>query len=109
MHGSACPVGDSVVCEDVRFPGQGGTPLVKRTTALRHLRVSATGEGLVSRGGLVLLTETARVAGLERELRAVLTPWRRARAVHGPARGLTQLAFALPVRGGWLARIGLVP
>jgi uncharacterized protein YjiS (DUF1127 family) len=82
--------------------------LVKRTTALRQLQVSATGEGLVSRGGLVLLTETARVAGLERELRAVLRPWRRARALHDPARVVTQLAFALAAGGDCLSDIGIL-
>jgi hypothetical protein len=81
---------------------------VKRTTALRQLQVSATGEGLVSRGGLALLAETARVAGLERVLRTALAPWRRSRAVHDPARVVTQLAYALAAGGDCLADIGML-
>jgi hypothetical protein len=81
---------------------------VKRTTALRRLQVSATGEGLVSRAGIALLAETARVAGLERALRGALTPWRRARAVHDPARVVTQLGYALAAGGDCLADIGIL-
>jgi hypothetical protein len=81
---------------------------VKRTTVLRRLQVSATGQGLVSRGGLVLLAETARVGRLERELRTALTPWRRLRAMHDPGRVVTQLAYALAVGGDCLADIGVL-
>jgi Transposase DDE domain group 1 len=81
---------------------------VKRTTALRQLQVSATGAGLVSRGGIALLAETARVGGLERALWTALTPWRRTRAVHDPARVVTQLAFALAAGGDCLADIGVL-
>jgi hypothetical protein len=81
---------------------------VKRTTALQRLQVSATGEGLVSRGGLVLLAETARVGRLEGELRTALAPWCRLRAVHDPGRVVTQLAYTLALGGDCLADIGLL-
>jgi len=81
---------------------------VKRTTRRRRLQVSATGEGLVSRGGLGLLSEIARVGRLERELRTALEPWRRLRAVHDPGRVLTQLAYALALGGDCLADIGML-
>ena len=63
----------------------------------------------MSRGGLALLAETGRVAGLERELRQRLAPWRRARAVHDPARVLTRLTYALTAGGDCLADIALLP
>jgi Transposase DDE domain group 1 len=70
--------------------------------------VSAFGEGLVSRGGVALLVETARVSGLERQLRRGLAPWTRGRAVHDPGRVVLQLAYALALGGDCLADIGML-
>jgi len=81
---------------------------VKGTTALRQLQVSASGEGLVSRGGIALLAGTARVAGIEDELRTALASWRRPRAVHDPARFVTQLSYALAAGGDGLADIAML-
>ncbi|HVX68094.1 MAG TPA: IS1380 family transposase [Mycobacteriales bacterium] len=81
---------------------------MKRTTSWQRLEVAATGEGLVSRGGLVLLAETARVARLERELRIRLAPWTRERAVHDPARVVVQLGYALAAGGDCLADVGVL-
>jgi hypothetical protein len=81
---------------------------VKGTTALRQLQVSASGEGLVSRGGLALLAETARVAGLEQHLQAGLRRWARNRAVHNPGTVLTELAYALAAGGDCLADIAML-
>jgi hypothetical protein len=81
---------------------------VKGTTALQQLQVSATGAGLVSRGGIALLAETARVAGLAAELPTGLQPWTRHRAVHDPATVLTQLAYALAAGGDCLADIAML-
>lgn len=72
------------------------------------MSVSATGAGLVSRGGVALLAETARAAGLERELRRALEPWRRDRAIHDPGRVVLQLAYALALGGDCLADIGML-
>lgn len=81
---------------------------MKTTTWLSKLSVSPTGEGLVSRGGLVLLADTARVAGVGRELRRALAPWARRRAVHDPARVVMQLAVTLAAGGDCLADIGML-
>ena len=81
---------------------------MKTTTWSPRPLVSATGEGLVSRGGVALLAETARVCGLERELRRGLAPWTRGRAVHDPGRVLLQLAYALALDGDCLADIGML-
>jgi Transposase DDE domain group 1 len=91
-----------------QIPEREGTRQVKRTTALQRLQVSASGEGLVSRGGITLLAQTARVAGVERELRDRLGWWCRARAVHDPAKVLTQLSFTLALGGDCLADIGML-
>ena len=72
------------------------------------MSVSASGAGLVSRGGVALLAETARAAGLLRELRRALEPWRRDRAVHDPGRVVLQLAYALALGGDCLSDIGVL-
>jgi hypothetical protein len=46
--------------------------------------VSDDGTGIVSHAGALLLTETARVTGLQAGLSAGLGRWRAARAVHDP-------------------------
>jgi Transposase DDE domain group 1 len=81
---------------------------VKTTPLSSKLWVSASGVGLVSRGGVALLAETAGVSGLERELRRGLVPWTRGRAVHDPGRVVLQLAYALALGGDCLADIGML-
>lgn len=81
---------------------------MKRTTSLRQLQVSASGEGLVSRGGLVLLAETARVSGLDRQLVSGLAGWTPRRAVHQAGRVVLQLAMSLAAGGDCLADIGML-
>jgi Transposase DDE domain group 1 len=81
---------------------------VKTTPPSSKLCVSACGEGLVSRGGVALLAETARAGGLERELRRGLAPWARRRAVHDPGRVVLQLGYALALGGDCLADIGML-
>jgi hypothetical protein len=55
-----------------------------------------------------MLAETARVAGLERELRSALQPWTRRRAMHDPARVVVQLAYMLALGGDCLADVALL-
>ena len=62
----------------------------------------------MSRGGIALLAGTARVAGIEDELRTALAPWRRPRAVHDPATVVTQLSYALAAGGDCLADIAML-
>ncbi|WP_285491653.1 IS1380 family transposase [Amycolatopsis taiwanensis] len=67
--------------------------------------VDAAGNGVVSHAGAVLLADTARALGLDRELSAALGPWRRPMAVHDPGKIVLDLAMALVIGGDCLADI----
>jgi hypothetical protein len=67
------------------------------------LQVSADGSGLVSRGGALLLTRTARAAGLDSALSQGLARWRAPRAVHDPGKAVLDLAVMLAAGGDCLA------
>ena len=67
------------------------------------LQVSADGSGLVSRGGALLLTRTARAAGIDGGLSAGLARWRAPRAVHDPGKAVLDLAVMLAAGGDCLA------
>lgn len=60
----------------------------------------------VGQAGGVLLTETARVTGLDRAVSAALAPWRKPLAVHDPGKMVTDLAIALALGGDTLADVG---
>ncbi len=80
-----------------------------KNTGLRPcLLVSADGAGLVSRGGAVLLTRTARVTGLDAGLSAGLGRWRAPRAVHDPGKIAGDLAVMLALGGDCLADAALL-
>jgi Transposase DDE domain group 1 len=68
---------------------------VKNTGLRPRLQVSADGKGLVSRGGAVLLTRTARLTGLDVALSGRLDRWRAPRAVHDPGKMVLDLDLAL--------------
>jgi hypothetical protein len=72
------------------------------------VRVESGGSGVVSRAGGVLLTEAARVVGLDRALSSVLAPWRKARAVHDPAKTVLDLAVTLAVGGDCLSDVAVL-
>jgi hypothetical protein len=57
--------------------------------------VSGDRKEIVSHAGALLLTETARVAGLQCGLSAALGRWRPSRAVHDPGKVVTDLAVAV--------------
>jgi hypothetical protein len=63
---------------------------------------------VVSQAGGVLLTEAVRVAGLGRELSAVLAPWRKPLAIHDPAKVIADLAISLALGGDCLADVALL-
>ena len=63
---------------------------------------------MVSQAGGVLLTETIRAVGLDRELSAALARWRRPLAVHDPGKVITDLAVTLALGGDCLADIALL-
>jgi len=71
----------------------------------RERRQSAS--GAVGQAGGVLLTETITLTGLGRELATALAPWRKASAVHDPAKVITDLALTLALGGDCLADIAL--
>ncbi len=73
---------------------------MKHTTGFYpRVRVDSADKGVVSQAGGSLLTEVVRVSGLDRFLAAGLTPWRKPRAIHDPAKVVTDLAVALGF--GW--------
>ena len=59
----------------------------------------------VGNAGGVLLTETMRATGLDRELSRALGPWRRPLASHNPGKMLLDLALTLAVGGDCLADV----
>ncbi len=72
------------------------------------VRVDAAGRQLVSHAGVVLLVETVRAAGLDRELSTALGCWRRPHARHEPAKVLCDLAVTLALGGDCLADVATV-
>ncbi|MCA2230498.1 IS1380 family transposase [Nonomuraea aurantiaca] len=70
--------------------------------------VSSDGSQIASHAGGLLLTEVLRVSGLGRGLSQALAPWRRPRAIHDPAKVVTDLAVALALGGDCLADIAVL-
>jgi len=82
---------------------------VKNITGLYpRLRVDTAGSAAVGQAGGVLLIETVRTSGLDRSLRAAMTPWRKPLAVHDPAKIMLDLAVALALGGDCLADVDLL-
>ena len=82
---------------------------MKQTTGFYpRLRVDTAGRGAAGQAGGVLLTRTIAASGLDRELSAALTPWRRPGAVHDPAKVLLDLAVTLALGGDCLADVALL-
>lgn len=69
--------------------------MVKPTTALRTVEVTADGEGLVSHAGVALLVELADRAGLTSALSDALAGTRERRSAHDPGRVLRDVAVML--------------
>ncbi len=80
----------------------------KRSGLYPPVQVDAAGAGVVSQAGAVLLVETARAAGLDRDLSQALVPWRRAGARHDPGKVVLDLAVALAVGGDCLADVAVL-
>ncbi|RWA15384.1 hypothetical protein MBRU_19335, partial [Mycolicibacterium brumae DSM 44177] len=70
--------------------------------------MEATGTGIVSHAGAVLLTRTADATGLSSTLTRALTPWRKPLATHDPGKVLLDLAISLAVGGDCLADIAVL-
>jgi len=76
---------------------------MQNTAGRPKITVSDDGSGIVSHAGAVLLTETARVTGLQGGLSGALGRWRPSRAVHDPGKIVTDLAVAVALGGECLA------
>lgn len=72
------------------------------------VRVAGGGRQVVSQAGAVLLVETIRKTGLDRMLSAVLTPWRKTRAVHDPGKVLLDVALSVALGGDCLADVAML-
>jgi hypothetical protein len=81
---------------------------VQLTARRPKIMVSADGTGVVSQAGGLLLIEALRVTGLDRGLGAALERWRPARAVHSPAKIVTDLAVMLALGGDCLADVAML-
>ena len=73
-----------------------------------RVQVVAGSESLISSAGGSLLLETTRVSGLAAGLSEALSPWRRARAIHDPAKVLLDMAITVAHGGDCLADIALL-
>lgn len=69
------------------------------------LSVDATGTGVVSHAGAVMLLRTAEVTGLTEALSRSLSPWRKPLAQFDPGKIVTDLAVSLALGGDCLADI----
>ena len=81
---------------------------MQNTARRPKITVSDDGRGIVSQAGALLLTETARVTGLQAGLSQALSRWRPGRAVHDPGKIVTDLAVAVALGGDCLADAGVL-
>lgn len=70
--------------------------------------MSADGRGLVSHAGGLPLLQTLRITGLDEALSRRLERWRPGRAIHDPAKIVTDLALTLALGGYCLADIAIL-
>lgn len=80
----------------------------KSTLWYPPLSVDATGSGVVSHAGAVLLARTADKTGLTRALSSALAPWRKPLATHDPGKILVDLAISLAIGGDCLADVAVL-
>ncbi len=85
-----------------------GTFQMQNTARRAKIAVSDDGQGTVSHAGALLLTETARITGLQAGLSAGLGHWRPPRAVHDPGKIVTDLAVAVTLGGDCPADAGVL-
>jgi len=80
----------------------------KRSGLYPRVQIDAAGAGVVSQAGAVVLLETARATGLDRELSRSLSRWRRPSARHDPGKVVLDLAVAVAVGGDCLADVAVL-
>jgi hypothetical protein len=78
---------------------------MQNTARRPKILVSGDVSGIVSHAGALLLTETARITGLQSGMSAELGRWRAGRAVHDPGKIVTDLAVAVALGGDCLADV----
>jgi hypothetical protein len=81
---------------------------MQNTARRAKVAVSDDGQGIVSHAGALLLTETARVTGLQSGLSAGLDRWRPSRAVHDPGKTMLDLAVTVALGGDCLADVSVL-
>lgn len=80
----------------------------KSTSWYPSLSVRATGTGVVSQAGGLVLARTAQIAGLTRALSEALRPWRKPLAILDPGKIICDLAIALALGGDCLADLAIL-
>ena len=80
-----------------------------KRSAVCSVVVDSGRESLVSSAGGLLLARTLHCSGLEKAMSAALAPWRAPRAVHDPAKVLTDMAIAVALGGDCAADVADVP
>jgi hypothetical protein len=81
---------------------------MQNTARRPKIMVSGDGTGIVSHAGALLLTETARISGLQAGLSDGLGRWRASRALHDPGKIVCDLAVAVALGGDCLADAGVL-
>jgi hypothetical protein len=81
---------------------------MQNTARRPKILVSDDGAGIVSHAGAVLLTETARITGLQAGLSVGLNRWQASRAIHDPGKIVLDLAVAVALGGDCLADVGVL-
>ncbi len=79
-----------------------------KRSAVCSVVVDSGRESLVSSAGGLLLARTLHCSGLEKAMSAALAPWRAPRAVHDPAKVLTDMAIAVALGGDCAADVAVV-
>ena len=80
----------------------------KRSRFYPRVQVDTADVPAVGQAGGVLLTETVRASGLDAEMAATLSSWRKPLAIHDPGKVVLDLALTLALGGDCLADIALL-
>ena len=80
----------------------------KSTSCYPLLSADATGSGVVSQAGAVVLARVAHASGLGTALSVALRPWRKPLASHDPGKIICDLAISLAIGGDCLADVAVL-
>jgi hypothetical protein len=95
---------------EVLVPATAGatSQVKKRIGSYPCVCVEGGGRAVVSQAGAVLLVDMVGKTGLDQAISAVLSPWRKPRAVHDPGKVLLDVALAVALGGDCLADVGML-